>query len=454
MSFPAAPWIAREGRPSILFVHDSYPGQFGGFARWLARNGWEVWTAGRQREGARDQDTLEGVRHLTYLPHRPPSPATHPYAQPFDRAALIGQACARSCLAARAAGLNPELVVSHTGPGPGLFLQDVFPDAVQLAYCEWWYDSPGPDTAFLAGLCGGRPDSSPEAAILEHRRNLPIASELLAAGRGICPTRFQQSRFPDPLRALLTVQHDGVDCAIFQPGPAGSARHPGLAGIAPDTPVVSYATRGMEPHRGFPQVMEAFAALQARNPHVVAVVAGENAVHYGGDSVRRIDWKAEALERYALDPIRTLFTGTLAAHDYLWLLRRSDAHVYATVPFVLSWSMLEAMASGTPLILSDTAPVREFADDRSALLFDLAQPDRMTEAIEDALTDRVGARRRATAARAIIRDRYDTLQVYPDKADWLLSLLPAGRCMPPRPQMPDLSLGQSKPCEPHLRKAL
>jgi glycosyltransferase involved in cell wall biosynthesis len=412
------------GRPQILFVHDAYPGQFGGFASWLARMGWDVWAVTRKRPGLHKPVTNDGVRVLPCDPHRPPSGATHPYAQPFDRAALLGQAAVRTCLAARTEGLCPDLIISHAGPGAGLFLQDVFSRAVQIAYCEWWYNSPGVDTAHLDARPGRTPSASPEAAIIERSRNLPIATELLSAGQGLCPTAFQPAQFPDTLRGLLRVQHDGIDCARFRPGPPGNPVHPLLARLDTDVPLVSYATRGMEPHRGFPEVMTALANLQARHPKLVAVIAGKNAVHYGGDRERRTDWKAEALRRLHLDPARTLFTGTLGPDDYRWLLRRSNAHVYATVPFVLSWSMLDAMACQTPLVLSDTAPVREFADADTALLFDPARPDRLADAIAEVLADPASAHRRARAARARVLDTLASDRIYTEKAAWLLELLP------------------------------
>ncbi len=423
MTRPAAPPApTRRRRPQILFAHDRWPGQFGGFARWLVADGWDVWAATGFGKSAPD-----GVRVLRYVPHRAPSAATHPYARAFDRAALVGQACVRQCLAARDNGLSPDLIVSHAGPGAGLFLSELFPEAVHVAYCEWWYNTPGIDTAWLAKARRKQPARTPESAILERCRNQPIAQELLSAGYGLCPTAFQAAQFPDAFRGMLRVQHDGVDCAHFRPGPPGRTRHPLLAPLADDIPLVTYATRGMEPHRGFPQVMTAFAEIQARHPRAVVVIAGDNGVHYGGDAERRVDWKAEALRRLDLDPSRTVFTGMLEPDDYLWLLRRSDAHVYATVPFVLSWSMLDAMATGTPLVLSDTAPVREFADADCAHLADLTDPSGIADRILDLLEHPDEARARGKIARARVRATCDARRIYPDKAAWLRKLASASR---------------------------
>ena len=159
-----------------------------------------------------------------------------------------------------------------------------------------------------------QPASTPDAAILERCRNQPIAQELLSAGHGLCPTEFQAAQFPAAFRGTAPGSARWGRLRLLPAGAAGATLAIRCSrGLADDIPVVTYATRGMEPHRGFPQVMAAFAEIQARNPRAVAVIAGDNGVHYGGNAERRVDWKAEALRRLDLDESRTVFTGTLAA---------------------------------------------------------------------------------------------------------------------------------------------
>lgn len=367
-------------RPRILFVHAEAPGQFGGLAAWLGARGWDVAFATERAWAA-----PEGVRVLRFGPHRAPSPATHPYAQPMDRAALRAQGFVRAALTLRQQGWRPDVIVSHAGLGCGPFARDVFPTAKYVPYVEWWYVHPGPDVAFLAALDGHPPPASLEAPMHERARNAPLALDLAAADLALCPTAFQAAQVPPALRAALTVRPDGVDAAFYAPADGPCDRT--LGGLVPaDAPVVTYATRGMEPHRGFPQFMAALPRVLAAVPRAVAVIAGANRVCYGGDALRAVDWKARALAQLDLDPARVLFTGPLPPRDYLALLRRSDAHAYLTVPFVLSWSMLEAMSVGAPLVLSDTPPVREFAGEAEARLvaFD---PDAVARGILDALRD-------------------------------------------------------------------
>ncbi|TPE51387.1 glycosyltransferase [Amaricoccus solimangrovi] len=404
----------------ILFIHDNFPAQFGVLGVWLARQGWDVTFATSAEKAA-----APGIRVLRYAPHRAPSPETHPYAQPMDKAAINGQGFARAALRAREAGYAPDIIVAHSGWGGGMFARDVFPKAAYVAYCEWWYRHPGADVAFLSRLTGEPVAGSVESPMLESARNAPIAMDLARADAVICPTRFQAEQFPDRLRALLTVQHDGIDTAYHAPDPAD--RRSTLDGlVAPDAPVVTYATRGMEPHRGFPQFMASLPAILARDPRLQVVIAGENRVAYGNQAKRAVDWKAKALADHDLDPARVRFVGRLDRPLYRRLLRRSDAHVYLTVPFVLSWSMLEAMSLACPLVLSDTAPVREFADASSARLVPFGDPAAIAEGVLETLAERPPAEARGARAREIITSTCSIATLWPEKARLFTELARAG----------------------------
>ncbi len=402
----------------ILFIHDNFPAQFGGLGLWLGAQGWEVAFA-----TAAEVAETPGFRLLRYKPHRAPSGGTHPYAQPMDRAAINGQAFVRAALAAREQGYRPDVIVSHSGWGAGMFARDVFPAAAYVAYAEWWYSWPGADVTYLARLEGREFKGAVEAPMYERARNAPIAMDIAAADAVLCPTEFQASQFPALLRPALTVRHDGIDADFYAPGTSpDQATLGGL--VADDARVITYATRGMEPHRGFPQFMAALPAILAADPRAVAVIAGENRVAYGGSSLRATDWKAKALADKAIDPARVHFVGRLSRADYRRLLRRSDAHVYLTVPFVLSWSMLEAMSTGCALVLSDTAPVREFADASSARFADLADPATITTAVLDLLRHPAEAAPLRARARAAILEGLTIRDLYPRAASLFQSLAP------------------------------
>jgi glycosyltransferase involved in cell wall biosynthesis len=402
--------------PSILFIHDRFPAQFGSFGRWLATRGWDVTFATTAR-GVSAPD----IRILPYSPHRESAPETHPYALAMDRAAIQGQAFARAALEARRSGYRPDIIMAHSGWGSGLYARDVFPQAAFVAYCEWWYRYPGPDTEFLAELEGRTLPAVNDSPMLERSRNAPIALDIAGADAVICPTRFQAAQFPQTFRDAITVLHDGIDTTRFKPEPG--SRMSTLGGLVPEgAKVVTYATRGMEPHRGFPQFMAALPLVFRAVPNAVAVIAGENRVAYGGDAVRKIDWKARALAENDLDPARIHFVGHLPADRYLELLRRSDAHVYLTVPFVLSWSMLEAMSTGCALVASDTEPVREFADPTSAHLVQLGSPESIASAIIGILSDVSGTGATCAVARERVEFDLSAERIYRSRLGMLRNL--------------------------------
>lgn len=403
----------------ILFIHDNFPAQFGVLGMWLARQGWDVTFATNAEKAA-----APGIRVLRYGPHRAPSKETHPYAQVMEKAAINAQGFARAALKAREAGYAPDIIVAHSGWGAGMFARDMFPKAAFVSYCEWWYSWPGADVLYLNEMNGGPPPESLESPMLERARNAPIAMDLTAADATLCPTRFQAAQFPPRLRPLLTVRHDGIDTEYHAPDTAD--RVSTLDGlVATDAPVVTYATRGMEPHRGFPAFMASLPAVLAADPRTVVVIAGENRVAYGGRSQRAVDWKEKALRENDIDPARVHFVGRLERPLYRRLLRRSNAHVYLTVPFVLSWSMLEAMSFACPLVLSDTEPVREFAGPEHATLVRMNDPATISAGILATLGEPTAAALRGRAAREVITADYSIAKLWPEKARLFADLVGA-----------------------------
>ncbi|MEM8572461.1 MAG: glycosyltransferase [Pseudomonadota bacterium] len=406
--------------PRILFVHDNFPAQFGRFGQWLMSSGWEIGFATAAKHAS-----LDGMRIFTYEPHREPAEGTHPYANPMEKAVINGQAFVRSALEQRKQGYNPDVVVAHSGWGPGMFARQVFPKARYVPYCEWWYRYPGSDVTYLSELSGEKRPANLEGAIVEHARNAPIAMDLSAASAVICPTQFQASQFPPVYRSALSVMHDGIDTAYLCPDEA--ERHGTLGGrVAEDAHVVTYATRGMEPHRCFPQFIASLPDVFAADPKAVAVIAGENRVAYGSTKQRKTDWKEKALSEVEVDPARVIFTGRLPYSEYRALLRRSDAHVYLTVPFVLSWSMLESMSVGCAMVVSDTAPVTEFASEETARLVDLRVAGKLAERIIETLQDPEQSASRRQAAREKIRTELNMPDLYKRRADLLLKVAKGG----------------------------
>ena len=398
----------------VMFLHNNFPAQFGAIAHYLSRRGHEV-TFGTRWKGT-PPDWLRLVR---YEPHREVGRQQHPYLTFVESAVLNGQAFARVGWKMKDEGWSPDLVVAHSGWGPGLYVRDVWPEARLLVYFEWYYRSRGADVGFLA----------PATRDDEHRirtRNAVILLEHAACHWGLVPTAYQASRFPELARRKLTVQHDGVDTAWYAPRPGRRLTLPDLD-LSHVEELVTYVARGMEPYRGFPQAMAAFAQVQRRRPRAHVVVVGEDRVAYGRRLPDGDSWRQRALRELALDRDRLHFTGRLPRNLYREVLLASSAHVYLTIPFVLSWSMIEAMSAGCLLIASDTDPVREVVrDGENGLLVDFFDTDALADRICEAL-DRPGdfAHLREAARRTAV-EGYAAATLVPQRAR-LLEAVADGR---------------------------
>ncbi len=396
----------------ILFLHDNFPAQFGVFGQYLAKNDWEVWF-GTQRKGASSKE----LKVFNYAPHREVSEKVHPYTGGFEKAVLNGQAVARAGLQLKAKGLSPDIVMAHSGWGPGLFVKDIWPDAKYVGYFEWYYASDAPDMAFLGGKDRGMDD-----ALRTRIRNSAIQLDLTSCDLALCPTNFQKQQFPVVFRDKITVMHDGIDTDTYKPVSDAKLRLRDLD-LAHVDEIVTYVARGMEPYRGFPEFMKALEVVLAERPNAHAVILGEDRVAYGKKLAEGDSYKSRALKSLKLDTDRVHFTGLLPRNEYLRVLQASSVHTYLTIPFVLSWSMMEAMSTGCAIVSSNVAPVSEVAGGAEPTLrqVDHRHPDQIAEAIIELLEDRQAAHALGRAARQFILNGYSMNEIFPKKEAWLMS---------------------------------
>ena len=400
----------------VMFLHVDYPGQFGALARLMADRGHDV-AFGTTWQGP-PPDWLRMVR---FRPHRDGRKDQHPYLVDVENAVLTGQAVARAAWKMKADGYSPDLIMAGCGWGLGLYVRDVWPDAKYVGYFEWYYRQ-GSDDRFLFDPH----DASWDNAHRIRTRNASVLLDVDACNWGVVPTEYQASQFPAMTRRKLTVQHDGIDTDYFTPSSGGRLKLANLD-LAHIDELVTYVTRGMEQVRGFPQAMAAFAEVQKRRPHAHIVVVGQARVVYGRALPQGDTYKKKTLRELDFDRDRLHFTGLLPRNLYREVLRASSVHVYLTVPFALSWSMLEAMSAGCVLIGSDTDPVREVVrDGDNGLLVDFFDTGRLADRICDVLErpdTYTGLRERA---RRTAVERYAASKLIPERAR-LLDAVSAGR---------------------------
>ena len=349
----------------VLVIHQNFPGQFAHLVRtWSQRPGWEVRGLGR--------DTAPGLPDFNaltrYKPARAVQSSQHAYLRQMEAATLHGQATARAMLNLRQSGFVPDVIVAHPGWGETLYAKDVFPDSRLVHLCEWFYSADGADVGF-----------DPEFPISfdTHARirtwNALHTLNLTHCDVAVAPTQWQKSRHPEIFHPKIRVQHEGIATQELGPANATITTPSGvlLGADYPDRPVLTYVARNLEPYRGFHVFMRALERIQRSDPRCHALIVGGDEVSYGqrppenggNKSATASNWREHMLTQVKLDPTRTHFMGRLPREQYLRVLQVSSAHVYLTYPFVLSWSLLEAMACGTPIVASDTAPVREVMRD-------------------------------------------------------------------------------------------
>lgn len=405
----------------VLFVHQNFPAQYRHVAPTLARrSGTQVMALGENAGEA-----LPGVQHLRYKPPQAAAKESHRFVRRFESAVYRGHLVARACAQMKEKGFVPDLVCCHPGWGEGLYLRDVFPDAKLLYYFEFYYRSSGADVGFDPPGPVGLDDACRVRTL-----NTTHLMSLEEADWGQTPTQWQASRFPDWARQRMSVVHEGVDTDLIRRQPqAGFTLADGRT-LGPEDEVVTFIGRGLEPYRGFHVFMRSLPEILARRPHAQIVLVGGDDPHYGSKPREGGTWKevllAELGER--LDLSRMHFTGKIPHPQLLALMSLSSAHVYLTYPFVLSWSMLEAMSCGCLVIGSRTAPVEEVLEhERNGLLVDFFSPDEVAAAVVRALEDKAAMQPLRDAARRTVQERYDLKRICLPKHLELIDAVAAGR---------------------------
>lgn len=389
-------------RQRILLIHQNFPGQFRRIAKlWHQQPGWDVLGMGRDTAPGMDD-----VRWLKYKLHRTGNKDQHPYLRQMESAVLHGQAVARVLLKLKRQGWQPDAILAHPGWGETLYVRDVFPKARLIHFCEWYYGNDITTTDSDVGFDPEFPTTFDNLAKLRtwnalHNLNLEQCDV------GVSPTQWQRSRHPAIYQPKIALAHEGIDTALLQPDASAhltlSTGHTVKAG----DPVITYVARNLEPYRGFHVFMRALERVQKAHRQCHTIIVGGDDVSYGQKPTDAKHWREKMLREVSLDPTRTHFMGKLPYDTYRKVLQVSAAHVYLTYPFVLSWSMLEAMASGCLVIGSRTGPVQEvITEGENGLLVDFFEVGAMADRIVEAIDHQSDLRAIRSAARSTVVERF------------------------------------------------
>jgi glycosyltransferase involved in cell wall biosynthesis len=390
----------------ILFSHQNFPGQWVHLARHYDAGGHEVvaLTDAQNRKP-------EIVRTVRYAFDPARAAGGHPLAQHFGLRVARGEAAALAALDLKRQGFEPDLIAGHGGWGESLFLREVWPKARQILYAEFYYRTSGADVDFDPEF----PASDVPSRFATRARNAVMLEALADADRGLAPTRWQQQGFPEWLWDRIEVAHDGVDTDVIRPNRSAFVRMEGRdVTLRPGDEVVTFVNRNLEPYRGYHVFVRSLPKILARRPNARIIVVGGDKVSYGRAAPPGTTWRKIFLDQVKgqVDLSRVHFVGQIPYDTYLRMLQVSAAHVYLTYPFVLSWSMIEAMAAECLVVGSRTPPVEEVIEHgRNGLLVDFFDVDGLADAVVDALARPHAFRAMRTAARLTALERYDLRRV-------------------------------------------
>ena len=373
---------------NLLFIHGNFPGQFLDLAPFLARHVADRTVFLTESDNPQGID-LAGVEFVQFVPHRQPAEGVHAYLRPSEEAVLRGQAVLRALLNLSEQGFTPDVAVVHGGEGFGLYLKTLLPKLRLISYMEWYFR---PETSkYLYSNF----DINDSLAI--QTRNWPILQELVEADVVVSPTDWQRRQFPRPWYEQIKVIFDGVNTNLFFP-PKDRSR-PNLClrsgtncqtiQIPASVPLLTYATRGMEPLRGFPEFLRAAAYAQRQLPNLHVVVAGDDRIFYSyGSQHESGSWKKQMLDELKgeLDLTRLHFPGLVNYGELMQLFQRSDLHCYFTRPYVISWGLFQAAACGSPLLVNRFPSVDDiFRDFQRVTLVDLDSQAELNQQVVQSL---------------------------------------------------------------------
>ena len=377
-----------------LFVHQNFPGQFLHIVRHLV--------ASKQHEVVfitePNANFITGVRKVPY--RRPPGAAaeTHIVARELDGGVRRAEVVANTAATLKQLGYQPDIIIGHHGWGELLNLPEVWPGVPILGYLEFYYHTDGIDVGFDPEFPND-PSDFPRIRAKNAINHLALTS----GGHGQTPTEWQLSTYPKWARPQINLLREGVDLTVCKPDPAARRAQLkiGEMTIRPSDKLVTYVARDLEPYRGFHTMMRTLPHLLRARKDVRVVLVGGDGVSYG-NLPKQGTWRQVMLEELGdrIDLNRVVFPGRLEYKTYVKLLQRSDAHVYLTYPFVASWSLREALATGCPVIGSDTEPVREFiTNGENGLLAPFFDPPGLARTILRVLEDSKLSRALREAAR-------------------------------------------------------
>jgi glycosyltransferase involved in cell wall biosynthesis len=407
----------------ILFLHQNFPAQFRHLTAELIRFGHSVHCL-TMFDNTEPKE--QGVHIHRYQPARSSSPNIHPWLIDFESKIIRGEAVFRAALGLKNKGVYPDLVIAHPGWGESLFIKEIWPKTRLGLYCEYHYRFKDSDVDFDPEF--PVTDQSEICRITLKNLNNDLNAKIFDAA--ISPTRWQASTYPADIQEKISVIHDGIDTNLIKPNNGVQVLLNDSTLITKNTEVITFVNRSLEPCRGFHIFMRSLPQILKEQKNAIVLIVGGDGVSYGKPPKEGCTWRQKLLaeitpQMSASELGRIHFLGNIPYDQYINLLQISTVHVYLTYPFVLSWSLLEAMSAGCAIVASKTPPVEEvIGDNENGILIDFFDTRSLAESVIELIRNSSKRRELGASARETIIKKYDLKTIcLPAQLGWVNSLL-------------------------------
>jgi glycosyltransferase involved in cell wall biosynthesis len=397
----------------ILFVHQNFPGQYKHIAKELVDIGHEVHTLSITKF------TDESMTNHHYQLAGNSTKNINRWAVEFESKMIRAGSAANKAIEMKKNGFTPDLIIGHPGWGETFFLKEVWPDTKLLTYAEFFYRTKNSDIDFDPNLIQDdlKIDFESFYSFTKFKltaRNAPFLSTYAVSDYLMSPTNYQKSLMPASLRDNVEVIHDGIDTDLLKPNKDATFDFNGNI-LTKDSKIVTYISRSLDPYRGFHIFMKALPGILENNPDAYIIIAGNQKTNgYGSpppDGKTFKDLFYKTIEN-RIDSSRVKFLGSVDYDEFINLVQITSVHIYLTYPFVLSWSVLEAMSCGALVIGSNTDPVTEVIEnEKNGLIVDFFDYDSLVKNVTKVLNNRDNFNDIGIEARKTILKKYDLKKI-------------------------------------------